>query len=66
MTATPAIRNLIREGKTHQIDTSIQTSAALGMNTMDVSLINLYKRGEITKETAISRAYNMDEVRKKI
>lgn len=66
MTATPAIRNLIREGKTHQIDTSIQTSAALGMNTMDVSLINLYKRGEITKEAAISRAYNMDEVRKKI
>lgn len=66
MIATPAIRNLIREGKTHQIDTSIQTSAALGMNTMDVSLINLYKRGEITKEAAISRAYNMDEVRKKI
>lgn len=66
MTATPAIRNLIREGKTHQIDTSIQTSAALGMNTMDTSLINLYKRGEITKEIAISRAYNMDEIKKKI
>lgn len=66
MIATPAIRNLIREGKTHQIDTSIQTSAALGMNTMDVSLISLYKRGEITKEIAISQAYNMDEVRKKI
>ena len=66
MTATPAIRNLIREGKNHQIDTTIQTSGALGMHTMDTSLINLYKRGEITKETAISQAYNIDEVRKKI
>jgi twitching motility protein PilT len=66
MTATPAIRNLIREGKTHQIDTTIQTSAALGMNTMDSSLINLYKRGEIAKEMAISRAYNLDEMKKKI
>ena len=66
MTATPAIRNLIREGKNHQIDTSIQTSGSVGMHTMDTSLINLYKRGEITKETAVSQAYNMDEVRKKI
>ncbi len=66
MLATPAIRNLIREGKNHQIDTSIQTSGALRMQTMDASLINLYKRGEITKETAINQAYNMDEVRKKI
>jgi len=38
----------------------------LGMHTMDTSLINLYKRGEITKEAAISQAYNIDEVRKKI
>jgi twitching motility protein PilT len=66
MISTPAIRNLIREGKNHQIDTSIQTSGALNMQTMDTSLANLYKRGEITKETAISQAYNMDEIRKKI
>ena len=66
MTATPAIRNLIREGKNHQIDTTIQTSGALGMHTMDTSLINLYRRGEITKEMAVNQAYNMDEVRKKI
>ncbi len=66
MLATPAIRNLIREGKNHQIDTTIQTSGALGMQTMDTSLMNLYKRGLITKETAISQAYNMDEVKKKI
>jgi twitching motility protein PilT len=66
MTATPAIRNLIREGKMHQIDTVIQTSSALGMQTMDNSLLSLYKRGAITKEMAISLAYNIDEVRKKI
>jgi len=66
MIATPAIRNLIREGKNHQIDTAIMTGSALKMQTMDTSLINLYRRGEITKETAISQAYNMDEVRKKI
>ncbi|MFA9423632.1 MAG: type IV pilus twitching motility protein PilT [Sedimentibacter sp.] len=66
MIATPAIRNLIREGKNHQIDTSIQMSGAWGMNTMDTSLVDLYKRGEITKETAIGKAYNLDEVRKKI
>ena len=66
MTATPAIRNLVREGKNHQIDTTIQTSAALGMQTMDTALVTLYRKGEITKETAIGLAYNMDEVRKKI
>ena len=66
MLATPAIRNLIREGKNHQIDTSIQTSGALNMQTMDTSLANLYKRGEITKEMAISQAYNIDEIKKKI
>jgi twitching motility protein PilT len=66
MLATPAIRNLIREGKNHQIDTSIQTSASLNMQTMDTALVTLYKKGVITKETAIGQAYNMDEVRKKI
>jgi twitching motility protein PilT len=66
MVASPAIRNLIREGKIHQIDTVIQTSSALGMQTMDTSLVNLYRRGEITKETAISQAYNIDEIRKKL
>ena len=66
MVASPAIRNLIREGKIHQIDTVIQTSSALGMQTMDASLVNLYRRGEITNETAISQAYNIDEIRKKL
>ena len=66
MVASPAIRNLIREGKIHQIDTVIQTSSALGMQTMDTSLVNLYRRGEITKETAIGQAYNVEELKKKL
>lgn len=50
MTATPAIRNLIREGKTHQINSIIQTSAKNGMLTMDASLVKLYKSGVISYE----------------
>ena len=53
MIATPAIRNLIREEKIHQIDTSIQTGAKYGMQTMDNSLLELYNKGIIIKETAI-------------
>ena len=43
MKVTPAIRNIIRENKTHQIDNSIQTGGALGMQTMNSALINLYR-----------------------
>lgn len=66
MIATPAIRNLIREGKIHQIDTAIQTGGALKMQTMDSSLLNLYKKGLISKEVAITQAYNMDEMKRKL
>lgn len=54
MTGTPAIRNLIREGKTHQIDSIIQTSSKYGMKTMDTSLIELYKSEAITYEDAMT------------
>jgi twitching motility protein PilT len=53
MITTPAIRNLIREGKTHQIMTSIQTGSKYGMQTMDSSLAKLYKEGKITYENAL-------------
>ena len=43
MVATPAIKNLIREGKTHQIESSIQTGSKYGMRTMDMELANLYR-----------------------
>jgi len=55
MIANPAVRSLIREGKTHQIYSIIQTSAKLGMCTMNQALANLVKAGRITREEAITR-----------
>jgi twitching motility protein PilT len=66
MIATPAIRNLIREAKTHQIHTAIQTGAQYGMQTMDQSLFTLYSRRLITLENALARAIYPDELRKMI
>jgi twitching motility protein PilT len=54
MMATPAVRNLIREGKTYQIPNIIQTGARLGMRTMDQALLDLYRQGYISKESAIT------------
>lgn len=53
MYATPAIRNLIREEKTHQIDSVIASSGADGMRTMDQSLFDLASRGVISKDVAL-------------
>jgi twitching motility protein PilT len=53
---TPAVRNLIREGKTHQIYSAIQTGAEHGMQTMDASLVQLVREGRITPEAARRRA----------
>ena len=61
MKATSAIRNLIREGKTHQIYSAIQAGAADGMITMDQSLANLYKRGVVSYETALEKANHPNE-----
>lgn len=66
MIATPAIRNLIRENKTHQIPSMIQTSAAHGMVAMDQSLRDLYLKGFVTLEEAMLRAQNVDELKKMI
>ena len=60
MVATPAIKNLIREGKTHQIESSIQTGSKYGMRTMDMELANLYREGIITQETAINSAIDRE------
>lgn len=54
--ATPAIRNIIREGKTYLIDNTIETSAELGMQTIERSLATLVKDGKITEDTALSFA----------
>lgn len=66
MLATPAIRNLIRESKTHQIETAIQTGGQYGMQTMDQSLRDLCVRKMITLEDALSRAIHAEELRKMI
>ena len=58
MIATPAIRNVIRESKLHQAQSIIETSARIGMVTMDRALDNLYQEGAITYETAVAHAAN--------
>jgi len=66
MVANSAIRNLIREAKTHQITSSIQTSAGTGMQTMDQALRDLYHASMITYEDAMRRAQNPVELEKLI
>jgi twitching motility protein PilT len=61
---TPAVRNLIREGKVHQIPSVIQTSAAQGMQSMDSALATLVRAGRITQELALGRAAAPDELRR--
>ena len=61
LTFTPAVRNLIREGKTHQINSVLQTSAGKGMQSMDAGLAQLVRQGKITKEMAESRAAQPEE-----
>ncbi len=56
MVATPAIRNLIREGKSHQIQTAIQTGLKFGMKTMDNYLGELYMKKLITRENLLTYA----------
>jgi twitching motility protein PilT len=58
---TPAVRNLIREGKTHQIYSAIQTGGEHGMQTMDAALVDLVQRGRITIEAARRRASMLPE-----
>ncbi len=61
---TPAVRNLIREGKTHQIYSALQTGGAFGMQTMDSSLAQLVREHKITREMAESRSGAPEELRR--
>jgi twitching motility protein PilT len=61
---TPAIRNLIREGKTHQIYSAIQTSGSIGMQTMDSHLAQLVRMGKITPSLAEQRASVPEELKR--
>jgi twitching motility protein PilT len=62
MIPTPAIRNLIREGKTHQIYAAVQTSGAVGMQTMDADLARLVRNGKIARSLAQERASVPEEL----
>ncbi|MBI4029211.1 MAG: type IV pilus twitching motility protein PilT [Candidatus Blackburnbacteria bacterium] len=62
LTATPAVRTVIRDGKTHQIDNIIQTSAEFGMTTIETVLANYVKQGLISLETAKSFAIRPEEL----
>ena len=66
MTVTPAIRNMIRDNKVHQIEGVISTSSQDQMRSMDQSLLELYKKGRITKDTAVSYAMNPDMLKRRL
>lgn len=66
MILTPAIRNLIRERRTHQIDNIIFSSTNESMMAMDTSILNLYRKGIIDKRTALSNASNPELMSKKL
>ena len=61
LVANSAVRSVIREGKTHQLDTIIQTGADQGMQTMDRTLVKLIQQGVITYDNAREYAVNLDE-----
>ena len=66
MLVTPAVRNMIRESKAFQLESVISTSGALGMVTMDQSILALLKAGRITRETALRHASNPDWMEKRL
>ena len=61
-----AIRSMIRDSKSHQIDNAIASGAAEGMVNMDQSILALYKAGKITLETALAHADNPDQLRRRL
>lgn len=66
MHANPAIRNLIRENKTHQIATTIQTSRRSGMMLMDDAIMELYMQGKIARDEAIHFAQDKNQMNQRI
>ena len=64
MIATSAVRNLIREGKTYQIYSALETGAQFGMQTMDKVLADLCKAGKITNEEALARAIDRENYKR--
>jgi twitching motility protein PilT len=61
---TPAVSNLIREGKTYQVHSAMQAGRELGMHTMDQHLADLVNAGQITYESASEKAHDMDVLKR--
>jgi len=62
LVGTPAVRNIIREGKSHQLEAVIQTGAEFGMQSMDKTLVSLIHDGTITYDEARNYAVDLDEL----
>jgi len=62
LVATPAVRNIIREAKTHQLEAVIQTGAEFGMQSMDKTLVEMIRSGKITYDEARNFAVEIDEL----
>ena len=63
---TPAVRNLVREGKVHQIYSVMQAGGRFGMQTMDMSIATLVKQGKISQQLAFERCHDPDELQRLI
>ena len=66
MKSSPAIHNMIREGKLHQLESAMQAASADGMVTMDNSLMQLYEQGRISKETLLAACNNFEFMLKRV
>ncbi|NLJ31048.1 MAG: PilT/PilU family type 4a pilus ATPase [Clostridiales bacterium] len=66
MLVNPAIRNMIRESKVHQIDNAIAAGSGEGMISMDASLLSLYRKNVISRENMLFYAANPDSLEKKL
>ncbi|MCX7046075.1 MAG: type IV pilus twitching motility protein PilT [Candidatus Sumerlaeota bacterium] len=64
MTATDAVRNLVREGKTHQLPMQIEAGRQMGMQTMDRALLDLFRAGRISREEAMLNAKKIEEMKR--
>ena len=61
MPVIPAIRNIVREGKSHQLPNAIMSGSQYGMQSMDMALRNLYQQGMVTYEDAVAKATSAEE-----
>ena len=66
MHKTPAIRSMIRDSKSHQIDNAIAAGGSEGMVSMDQSILALYQAGKISRETALDYADNPEQMRRRL